>query len=124
MNRRNILAGGMAGAALATPRLAGAQPRIRWRCPNSFPKTLDTLYGAAEIVSRRVREMSDGAFEITVSGPGEIVPGLQVLDAVSQGSVECGFTASLYYFGKDPSLAISTTLPMGMPSRTMRHRHV
>jgi TRAP-type mannitol/chloroaromatic compound transport system substrate-binding protein len=126
MKRRRLVVNGatgaaVGGAALAAPNLANAQslPRIRWRCPNSFPKTLDTLYGAAEIVSRRVAEMSDGAFQIQVSGPGEIVPGLQILDAVSQGSVECGFTASLFYFGKDPSLAISTTLPMGMPSRTM-----
>ena len=123
MQRRRALTGGIAGlagtAALAAPHLASAQPRIRWRCPNSFPKTLDTLYGAAEIVARRVREMSDGAFEITVSGPGEIVPGLQILDAVGQGSVECGFTSSLFYFGKDPSLAISTTLPWGMSSRAM-----
>ena len=123
MNRREIVAGSALGAAatLASPRLANAQgaPRIRWRCPNSFPKTLDTLYGAAEIVSRRVAEMSDGAFQIQCFGPGEIVPGLQVLDAVGQGSVECGFTSSLFYFGKDPSLAIATTLPMGMPSRTM-----
>ncbi|SDB07942.1 TRAP transporter substrate-binding protein [Belnapia rosea] len=123
MQRRRALAGGIAGfagtATLAVPNLASAQPRIRWRCPNSFPKTLDTLYGAAEIVARRVREMSDGAFEITVSGPGEIVPALQIMDAVGQGSVECGLTASLFYFGKDPSLAISTTLPWGMPSRAM-----
>ncbi|MDB5373259.1 MAG: TRAP-type mannitol/chloroaromatic compound transport system, substrate-binding protein [Belnapia sp.] len=123
MNRRRILAGGGAGiagaAVLAAPNLAAAQPRIRWRCPNSFPKSIDTLYGAAEIISRRVAEMTEGAFQITVSGPGEVVPGLQILDAVQQGSVECGFTASLFYFGKDPSLAISTTLPMGMPSRAM-----
>ncbi len=123
MNRRRILAGGAAGmagaSALATPHLAAAQPRIRWRCPNSFPKSIETLYAAADMVSRRVAEMTDGAFQITVSGPGEVVPGLQVLDAVSQGSVECGFTAGLYYFGKDPSLAIATTLPMGMGSRAM-----
>jgi len=122
MDRRRLIGSGAAGAAaLAAPNLANAQaaPRIRWRCPNSFPKTLDTLYGAAEIVSRRVAEMTDGAFQIQVSGPGEIVPGLQILDAVSQGSVECGFTSSLFYFGKDPSLAISTTLPMGMSSRGM-----
>ncbi len=123
MDRRRFVVGGAAGggALLAKPNLAAAQasPRIRWRCPNSFPKTLDTLYGAAEIVSRRVAEMSDGAFQIQVSGPGEIVPGLQILDAVGRGSVECGFTSSLFYFGKDPSLAISTTLSMGMSSRGM-----
>ena len=135
MKRRNLVAAAAAGGTAittgalapavkaqggpATPHLASTQPRIRWRCPNSFPKSLDTLYGAAEIVARRVREMSEGAFEITVSGPGEVVPGLQILDAVGQGSVECGLTAGLYYFGKDPSLAISTTLPFGMGSRAM-----
>src|SRR5689334_12651890 len=102
MNRRHILAGTAGAAALAAPlaapRLASAQPRIRWRCPNSFPRSLDTLYGAAEIVARRVREMSEGASAITVSGPGEVVPALQILDAVGQGSVECGFTSSLSYF--------------------------
>ncbi|MBK1658081.1 TRAP transporter substrate-binding protein [Paracraurococcus ruber] len=120
MNRRHILAGSAAGAALvplAVPGLASAQPRLRWRCPNSFPRSLDTLYGAAEIVARRVREMSDGAFEITVSGPGEVVPALQILDAVGQGSVECGFTSALFYFGKDPSFAFGSALPFGMNSR-------
>ncbi len=121
MDRRHLLAGTAAGLAapLATPHLANAQPRIRWRCPNSFPKTLDTLYGAAEIVARRVAALTEGAFQIQVSGPGEIVPALQIMDAVGQGSVECGFSSSLFYFGKDPSLAISTTLPMGMGSRGM-----
>ncbi|MDO9712110.1 TRAP transporter substrate-binding protein [Paracraurococcus lichenis] len=116
MNRRHILAGSAAGA-LAAPVLASAQPRLRWRCPNSFPRSLDTIYGAAEIVARRVREMSDGAFEITVSGPGEVVPALQILDAVGQGSVECGFTSALFYFGKDPSFALSSALPFGLNSR-------
>jgi len=118
MQRRQIAAiGALAPATLAAPRLAAAQPRTRWRCPNSFPKTIDTLYGAAELVARRVRELTDGAFEISVSGPGEIVPALQILDAVGQGSVECGFSSATFYFGKDPALAISTTLPFGMSSR-------
>ena len=118
MQRRHLVAGTAAGAAaLATPLLASAQPKLRWRCPNSFPRTLDTLYGAAEIVARRVREMSDGAFEITVSGPGEVVPALQILDAVGQGSVECGFTSALFYFGKDPSFAFGSALPFGLNGR-------
>jgi TRAP-type mannitol/chloroaromatic compound transport system substrate-binding protein len=118
MHRRHLVAGTAAGAAaLATPLLAAAQPKLRWRCPNSFPRTLDTLYGAAEIVARRVREMSDGAFEITVSGPGEVVPALQILDAVGQGSVECGFTSALFYFGKDPSFAFGSALPFGLNGR-------
>jgi TRAP-type mannitol/chloroaromatic compound transport system substrate-binding protein len=101
----------------AAPRLASAQPRIRWRCPGSFPKSLDTLYGTHEHIAKRVAEMTDGAFQIQVFGPGEVVPALQVMDAVGQGNVECGYTSAYYYLGKDPSLAIATCLPFGLSSR-------
>jgi TRAP-type mannitol/chloroaromatic compound transport system substrate-binding protein len=121
MNRRRLLARGAAGAAgaatLATPKLASAQPRIRWRCPGSFPKSLDTLYGTQDYIARRVSEMTDGAFQIQIFGPGELVPALQVMDAVGGGTVECGYTSGYYYLGKDPSLAIVTCLPFGLSSR-------
>jgi TRAP-type mannitol/chloroaromatic compound transport system substrate-binding protein len=122
MHRRRIVAGGAAGVAgavaLATPNIVRAQqPRITWRCAGSYPKTLDTLFGAQEHAARRVAEVTEGAFQIQNFGPGELVPALQVMDAVGQGSVECGFTASLFYFGKDPSLAFGSTLPFGMSSR-------
>src|SRR6476659_4395327 len=84
MNRRRLIASGAAGAAgaatLVTPNLASAQPRIRWRCPGSFPKSLDTLFGTQEYIAKRVSELTDGAFQIQVFGPGEVVPALQVLD--------------------------------------------
>jgi TRAP-type mannitol/chloroaromatic compound transport system substrate-binding protein len=121
MNRRRLIASGAAGAAgaatLVTPNLASAQPRIRWRCPGSFPKSLDTLFGTQEFIARRVSEMTDGAFQIQVFGPGELVPALQVMDAVGAGNVECGYTSAYYYLGKDPALAIATCLPFGLSSR-------
>ena len=121
MDRRRFIAGGAAGAAgaatLATPHIASAQPRIRWRCPGSFPKSLDTLWGTQEHIARRVSEMTDGAFQIQIFGPGEVVPALQVMDAVSGGTVECGFTSAYYYLGKDPSLAIITCLPFGLSTK-------
>jgi len=121
MNRRRLIASSAAGAAgvatLATPNLAAAQPRIRWRCPGSFPKSLDTLFGTQEFIAKRVAEMTDGAFQIQVFGPGELVPALQVMDAVGAGTVECGYTSGYYYLGKDPSLAIVTCLPFGLSSR-------
>ncbi len=119
MDRRKILAAGAVAPVLALPSITHAQTRIRWRMPGSFPKSLDTLYGAHERICRRVREMTDGAFEITPFGPGEIVPALQVMDAVSNGSVECGYTSAYYYLGKDPSLCIATCLPFGMSSRQL-----
>jgi TRAP-type mannitol/chloroaromatic compound transport system substrate-binding protein len=75
MNRRRIMAGGAAGvAALATPNLASAQPRLRWRCPGSFPKSVDTHWATHEMFCRRVGELTDGAFQILPFGPGEITP--------------------------------------------------
>ena len=120
MKRRQFLRGagvGLAGTAVAAPALAQAQPRIRWRMASSFPKSLDTLFGSAEQIASRVSKMTDGRFEIRVFAAGEIVPALQVFDAVQNGTVECGQTASYYYVGKNPALAFDTTLPFGMNCR-------
>jgi TRAP-type mannitol/chloroaromatic compound transport system substrate-binding protein len=106
-----------ATATLAAPMLASAQPRLRWRCPGSFPKSVDTLWAVHERFCKRVEELTDGHFQIVPFGPGEIVPPLQVMDAVGQGSVECGFTPPLFYYGKDPTLAFGTCVPFGLSSR-------
>jgi TRAP-type mannitol/chloroaromatic compound transport system substrate-binding protein len=121
MDRRSFLtATGAAGATaglLAAPAIAQSQPEIRWRLASSFPKSLDTIYGAGEVLVRRVAEATDGRFQIRSYASGEIVPGLQVLDAVQNGTVECGHTASYYYVGKDPTFAFDTTLPFGLNAR-------
>ena len=110
MKRREFLrnaGAGLAGAAVAAPAVAQSQsqPQIRWRMASSFPKALDALYGTADQLARRVARMTDGKFEIRVFAAGEIVPPLQVLDAVQNGTVECGQTAGYYYIGKNPALA-------------------
>ncbi len=119
------LAGGTAAATLAAcgqkestkAASSDARPTIQWRLASSFPKNLDTIYGAAEILSKRVAEGTDGKFQIRVFAGGEIVPGLQVLDAVQNGTVECGHTAPYYYIGKDPAFAFATALPFGLNAR-------
>src|SRR3546814_2308916 len=84
---------------------------------SSFPKSLDTIFGAGEVIARRVEAATDGKFKIRVFAGGEIVPGLQVLDAVQAGTVECGHTASYYYVGKDPTFAFDTAIPFGLNGR-------
>ena len=69
------------------------------------------IYGGAELVAKRVGEITDGKFQIRVFAAGEIVPALQVLDAVQAGTVEMGHTATYYYFGKDPAFALGTSMP-------------
>jgi TRAP-type mannitol/chloroaromatic compound transport system substrate-binding protein len=120
MKRRDFLTkagAGLAAGAAAAPALAQSAPQIRWRMASSFPKSLDTLYGTAEQIATRVSHLTDGKFEIRVFAAGEIVPPLQVMDAVQNGTVECGQTAGYYYVGKNPAFAFDTALPFGMNCR-------
>ena len=89
-------------------------PRVRWRMATSWPHALDTIYGGAQTIADQVGAMSGGRFTIEPYAAGEIVPGLQVLDAVQNGAVECGHTASYYYVGKNPALAFGTAVPFGL----------
>jgi len=122
MERRKFLQhAGLTGilAAGAAPAVVNAQQAIRWRLASSFPKALDTIYGAADTFSKKVKEMSGGKFEISVHAGGELMPPFGVLDGVQQGTVECCHTAPYYFFGKDPTFAIDCTIPFGLNSRQM-----
>src|SRR5690349_21875421 len=120
MQRRSFLKKAAAGAAagvVAAPAIAQSQPAIQWRMAASWPKSLDTLFGGADLVAKRVSELTDGKFQIRTFAAGEIVPALQVLDAVQAGTVELGHTALYYYFGKDPALALTCAVCFGPNTR-------
>ena len=122
MERRSFLkkAGvGLAAGAVAMPAIAQNAPTIKWRLASSFPKSLDTIYGAAETMAKNVSEATGGKFQIQVFAGGEIVPGPAVFDAVKDGTVEMGHTASYYFFGKDPSYAFDCAIPFGMTNRQL-----
>jgi TRAP-type mannitol/chloroaromatic compound transport system substrate-binding protein len=108
---------GAAATMLAKPAVAQSMPEVKWRMPSSFPKSLTTLFGGAEYLAARVAALTDGKFKITPFAAGEIVPALQVLDAVQNGTVEMGQTAPYYYVGKDPTFAFGTTVPFGFNAR-------
>ncbi len=93
------------------------QQNVRWRLAASFPRSLDTLYGINDYLAERVSQMSEGRFTIRPYPAGEIVPALQVLDAVQQGTVQLGETTSYYYIGKNPALALDTGIPFGLTAR-------
>src|SRR3954452_20212967 len=124
MHRRKFLRTAGVGAAaaattgtIAAPAIAQSAPELNWRMTSSFPKSLDTLFGGAEHFAKIVAEATDNKFQIRTFAAGEIVPGLQVLDAVQNGTVEMGQTASYYYFGKDPTFAFGTAVPFGLNTR-------
>jgi TRAP-type mannitol/chloroaromatic compound transport system substrate-binding protein len=120
MKRRDFLkvaGAGMAVPAVAAPAIAQSSPEIRWRLTASWPKSLDTLYGSLETFSRYIGEATDNKFQVQSFAAGEIVPGLQVLDAVQNGSVEACHTATYYFIGKDPTWALFCAVPFGLNTR-------
>lgn len=103
---------------VAAPTVVGqAQPSFDWQMATSWPVALDTIFGGAQIFAERVAAMTNGKFKITPRAAGELAPGTQVLDVVSQGAVPCGHTASYYYVGKSPITAFGTSLPFGLTAQ-------
>jgi TRAP-type mannitol/chloroaromatic compound transport system substrate-binding protein len=122
MERRSFVRGaGLAGvlAAGTAPAIVHAQANIRWRLASSFPKSLDTIFGAADVFAKKVKELSGGKFEISVHAGGELMPPLGVVDGVQNGTVEMAHTAPYYFFGKDETFALGCAIPFGLNSRQM-----
>src|SRR5437016_6798891 len=122
MNRRKFLSRAGFGALSATAAAQAvaqtpALPEVRWRCASSFPKSLDTIYGGGETISKRVAAVTGGKFQIQLFAAGEIVPAFGVVDAVQNATVECCHTAPYYFFGKDPTFAFACAIPFGMNDR-------
>ena len=120
MQRRSFLKKAGAGAALgalAAPAIAQGAPEVKWRLASSFPKSLDTIYGAAELISRRVAAATNNKFQIQVFAGGEIVPPFGVVDAVQNGTVQAAHTAPYYFWGKDPAFALDTAIPFSLNAR-------
>ena len=120
MERRSFIRhAGLAGilAAGTAPVFAQTAGEVRWRCASSFPKSLDTIFGGAEVISKRVAALTGNKFRIQVFAAGEIVPGLQALDATSNATVECCHTVAYYYVGKDPTFGFGACMPFGLNTR-------
>jgi TRAP-type mannitol/chloroaromatic compound transport system substrate-binding protein len=115
VTRRNITRGATLGlaSAIAAPALAQSG-KLRWRMITSWPKRLPGPGMSAERVAERIGTLSGGRLEITVSAAGEVVPALEVLDAVGSGVAEMGHTAAFYWQGKEPAAAFFTTVPFGL----------
>ena len=130
MDRRSFIkkagfAGTAAAAAttLAAPAIAQSAPKVTWRMASSFPKSLDTIYGGAEVLSKMLSEATDGNFTIQPFAAGEIVPGLQAADATTAGTVESCHTVAYYYWGKNPAWALGSAVPFALNARGMNAWH-
>src|SRR5215813_9019266 len=114
-NRRHLLrtAGAALAGTVAAPSVVRAQTR-RWRMVTSWPKRLPGPGMSAERVAERISTLSGGRLQVTVHAAGELVPALEVLDAVGGTVAEMGHTAAFYWQGKQPAAAYYTTVPFGL----------
>lgn len=105
-------AGAAAAAALAAPGLA--QGATQWRMVTSWPKNLPGPGVTAERLAKRISAMSDGRLAVRVYAAGELVGGLQVFDAVAEGTADMGHTASFFWQGKIKPAVFFTAVPFGL----------
>jgi TRAP-type mannitol/chloroaromatic compound transport system substrate-binding protein len=118
MKRREFLKYGAASAASLGLTQSIAQsadlPELEWDMATSWPTSLDTIFGGAQVLAERVSAITAGKFRLNPRAAGEVAPGTEVLNVVEQGAVPCGHTASYYYVGRSPVMAFGTSLPFGL----------
>ncbi len=114
---QNALAGAAAlaiGVTLLAGSVAEAADKIRWKVPNAFPSHLPALGENAQIVADLLKDVSGGAIQFKIFEPGNLVPALELTDAVQNGSIEAGYTWMGYDAGKIPSSPLFAARPFGM----------
>ncbi|WP_199610965.1 TRAP transporter substrate-binding protein [Flocculibacter collagenilyticus] len=95
------------------------QQKFKWKLVTSWPKNFPGLGVTPEKFAKNVEAMSNGRLKITVYGAGEIVPGFEVFDAVSNGTAEMGHSGPYYWKGKIPAAQVFSSLPFGMNAQEM-----
>lgn len=132
MKRREFITKAGIGLAAATgmtvaPYVLQSQepglPTIKWRLASSFPRSLEVIYNGAEMLARRIYELTSGQFQIQVFAQGEIMPPDGILAAVQKNTVECGHTCSYYYHGQNKAFSLDTAIPFGLDARQMNAWH-
>lgn len=124
MDRREFL--GKAGGAAAVVGTAGApaiataaSKNLRWKMVTSWPRNFPGLGTGAAWLAEAITEMSGGRLTVKVYGGGELVPPLEVFDAVSRGTAEMGHSGAYYWKGKSPATQFFTAVPFGLTAIEM-----
>ncbi len=121
MKRREFLkktgtaaAAAAATSAVAAPAVWAKGKTYNWKMVTTWPPNLPVLQTGAERFAKRVEEATDGRIKIQVFAAGELVPALNVFDAVSAGTVEVGSGAAYYWAGKAPAAQWFAAVPFGL----------
>ena len=133
MKRRHFLGTAGVGALLTGGLLSGcgkessqggeravaSQQSYHWKMVTTWPKNFPGLGSGANLLAKLVGEMSGGRLKVRVYGANELVPPLEVFDAVANGTAEMGHTSAYYWKGKNPTTQFFSTVPFGMTAQEM-----
>lgn len=130
MKRRELVAGlGVAAAAAlaacgrkeegTAAAAGGPQQAFEWKLVTTWPKNYPGLGMAPENLAKLVEAMSNGRLKIKVYGAGELVPAMEIFDAVSLGTAQMGHGAAYYWDGKHPAASFFTAVPFGLNAQEM-----
>ena len=124
MQRREFIKGLGAGSIASTGLLGAAQSAhaaktIKWKMVTSWPKNFPGLGTGANFLAKTINEMSGGRLKVKVYGANEIVPALEVFDAVSRGTAQMGHSGAYYWKGKHPATQFYTSVPFGLTAQEM-----
>ncbi len=95
------------------------EQRFRWKMVTSWPQNFPGLGTTAQRFAETVNSLSNGRLTVQVFAAGELVPALEVFDAVSSGTAELGHSAAYYWKGKSPAAPFFTAVPFGMNAQEM-----
>ena len=98
---------------------ASRNKKFQWKMVTAWPPDSPAFGEGANLFAKLVGEMSESQLEIKVYGAGELIPALEIFDAVSAGAAEIGNGAAYYWGGKSTSLYFFSAIPFGMNAQTM-----
>ncbi len=129
MNRRSLF--GLAALALTALGLTGCKDEpatgtaaapaqtFEWKMVTAWPKNYPGLGTSVERFAERVNAMSNGQLTVRTYAAGELVPAMEVFDAVSRGTAQLGHSASYYWKGKVATAQFFTSVPFGLSTAEM-----
>ena len=123
MKRRNFIKSaaifGIISSLLIVPSFANAKDVIKWKMVTTWPKNFPVLGTGANQLAKLIGEMSGGRIKVKVYGGGELVPAMEVFDAVSRGTAQIGHGSAYYWKGKVEEAQFFSTVPFGMNGQEM-----
>ncbi len=92
---------------------------IQWKMVTTWPKNFPGLGTGAENLAKKINDLSNNRLHVKVYGAGELVPALEIFDAVSRGTAQMGHGAAYYWKGKNPTFQFFSTVPFGLTAQEM-----